>query len=86
MIQTQLEEEALRKFRREKVMTIAMLMKLFQCSRRTTQRRLKAWKCHTSYNCNSAWHALPSTVAFDQHGIWRFKEAYFSVYGNMQTP
>lgn len=70
-------------FRRAKIMTLAALTAALQCSRSTAQRRLKQWRCHTSYNLNGAYYALPEVVSFDQHGIWRCHHAGFSVYGNL---
>jgi hypothetical protein len=64
-------------------MNLAELMELLQCSRSTAQRRLKLWGCHTSYNHNGAYYALPEIVEFDQHGIWRCKSACFSMHGNL---
>jgi len=58
-------------------------MKLLDCDRSTAQRRLKKWKCLTSYNRNGAYCALPDVVQFDQHGIWRCNGAFFSLYGNL---
>lgn len=72
-----------RRFRRVKIMTLAMLMELLQCSRSTAQRRLKQWACHTSYNHNGAYYALPETVDFDEHGIWRCDSVCFSKHGNL---
>jgi len=77
------DEQILRRFRRVKVMTLAALMQLLGCSGRTVHRRLKQWQCHTSYNCNGRYYALPSAVQFDTYGIWRFKDACFSAYGNL---
>jgi len=82
-LKNNLLDGVLRRFRRVKVMTIALLMAALRCSRSTAQRRLKEWKCHTSINRNGSCYALPSVVAFDEHGIWRHKGVCFSSHGNL---
>jgi len=77
------DEGVRRRFRRAKIMTLVSLRELLQCSRSTAQRRLKLWGCHTSYNQNGAYYALPGIVKFDQHGIWRCESACFSRHGNL---
>lgn len=74
---------ALRQFGLAKIVTLGELMLLLECSRRTAQRYLKQWGCLTSYNCNSAYYALPAVVEFDPNGLWRHEEARFSRYGNL---
>lgn len=82
---TKESENALRRFRADKILTLTDLMALLRCSRSTVQRRLKAWECLNSYNCNGAYYALPETVAFDCRGIWRCRNARFSRYGNLTS-
>jgi len=82
---TETENETLRMFRRCKIMTLADLIDALQCSRSTAQRRLKQWQCHTSYNLNGAYYALPEVVSFDEYGIWRFKEARFGLVRNSEA-
>lgn len=74
---------ALRRFGLAKIATLGELMVMLECSRRTAQRYLKQWGCLTSYNCNSAYYALPAVVEFDPNGLWRHEEARFSRYGNL---
>ena len=74
---------ALRQFGLAKIVTLGELMLLLECSRRTAQRYLRQWGCLTSYNCNSAYYALPAVVRFDADGLWRHGEARFSRYGNL---
>ena len=73
----------LHRFRAAKILKMAELMASLGCSRSTVQRRLKTWGCLSSYNCNSAYYALPEVVTFDSLGVWRFGEARFSRYGNL---
>jgi len=72
-----------RRFGLAKIATLGELMLLLECSRRTAQRYLKQWGCLTSYNCNSAYYALPAVVEFDANGLWRHGQARFSRYGNL---
>lgn len=81
--ETKLLGKTVRRFRQVKVMTLAALIEALRCSRSTAQRRLKQWQCHTSYNLNGTYYAFPEVVSFDQHGIWRFKDICFSIYGNL---
>jgi hypothetical protein len=73
----------LRRLGLAKIVTLGELMVLLECSRRTAQRFLKQRGCLTSYNCNSAYYALPAVVQFDANGLWRYGEARFSRYGNL---
>ncbi len=70
-------------FRRVKVMTLVTLMELLSCSRSTAQRRLKQWRCRTSYNRNGSFYALPEVVEFNEHGLWQYKSVCFSCHGNL---
>lgn len=67
-----------------KTMNSAQLMILMDCSPRTLQRRLRQWDCHTSYNRNGQYYALPQVVQFDQFGIWQYIGVCFSRFGNMK--
>ncbi|RMD84939.1 MAG: hypothetical protein D6820_00500 [Lentisphaerae bacterium] len=80
--------EEVKKQAREKlgaltVFTLAQMMEVLSCSRRTAQRILKEWGCVTSYNANAAYYALPEVARFDSDGIWRHGPARFSIFGNL---
>lgn len=77
------ETKTVHYFRKVKIITLAALMSLLGCSRRTTQRRLKQWQCLTSYNRNGSYYALPAVVEFDENGIWGCQGVYFSRYGSL---
>ncbi|MBW2130855.1 MAG: hypothetical protein JRH13_16025 [Deltaproteobacteria bacterium] len=78
--------EAVKRFRRLKVLTIEQLVDLLGCSLITARRYLKKWRAHTSFNMNGRYYTLPEVPRFDENGIWRYREIYFSRYGNlMQT-
>jgi hypothetical protein len=69
---------------RAKTMDRAQLMRLLACSLRTLQRRLRDWRCWTSYNCNGQYYALPHVVEFDPYGIWVHDGRCFSRFGNLK--
>lgn len=71
------------KFSKKKVMKKEGLSKLFNCSGRTVQRKLKEWKAIRSYNNNGQYYALISIVKFDTSGLWCYNSVCFSKYGNL---
>lgn len=73
-----------REFRQEKIMALLTLMERLNCSRSTVQRRLRQWGCHTSYNHNGSFYALPDIVKFDEDGLWQYKSVCFSRHGNLR--
>lgn len=72
-----------KQLRRLRIFTLPQLISRLSCSRRTAQRCLKAWNCHTSYNANSAYYCLPDVPRFNGFGIWRHKDAAFSQHGKL---
>ena len=70
--------------KKQKIFTLSTLVSILGCSSRTAQTKLKLWKTHTSYNQNGQYYSLPEIPQFDTHGIWRFKKAAFSKYGNLK--
>jgi len=76
-------EKTLRFFRRRKITTLDELGGYLQCSRRTVQRRLVDWRAIKSYNQNSQYFTLPHIPDFDSNGLWRYREAFFSEFGNL---
>lgn len=66
-----------------KVVTLAELALQLQCSPRTVQRRLADWAAINSYNRNGSCYTLPNIPAFDAHGLWRYRGAFFSRFGNL---
>lgn len=77
-------EEALRVFRRRKVMTLEEIAALVDSSIHTARRRLKEWRARTSYNRNGRYYALPEVAEFDADGIWRWRGVFFSQHGNLK--
>lgn len=74
---------ALKQFRAKKVMSLDELVRLLSRSTRTAQRQLKEWGTYTSYNQNGRYYVLPDIPTFDEYGLWRFKDAFFSMHGNL---
>ncbi|MCK4817251.1 hypothetical protein KA005_15885 [bacterium] len=71
-------------FRSRKVTSLDKLVVLLKCSERTVQRRLKEWGTYTSYNQNGRYYVLPNAPEFDEYGLWKFKNAFFSKHGNLK--
>lgn len=85
MLEKEKGKSALILFKKRKVMTIPMLMNLLDCSTPTIRKRLRKWNVHTSYNKNGRYYALPEVVKFDKDGFWRYKQIFFSQYGNLKN-
>jgi len=85
MLEKEKEKSALILFKKRKVITIPMLMNLLDCSTPTIRKRLRKWSVHTSYNKNGSYYALPEVVKFDKDGFWRYKQIFFSQYGNLKN-
>lgn len=77
-------KKTLRVFRAERIMSVEKLMALLQCSERTVQRRLREWGAYTSYNQKGRHYVLPNVPRFDVHGLWKYKNAFFSKHGNLK--
>ena len=77
-------KKTLKLFQSQKVMSIAKLMALLKCSERTVQRRLKEWGAYTSYNQKGGYYVLPNVPKFNKHGLWEYKNAFFSKHGNLK--
>ncbi len=84
MVDTEVVEEVLGRFRSCRVMTIAELAMGLSCSVRSAQRYLGRWGSIRSYNHNGKYFTLPEIPEFDQFGIWQFTSIGFSQYGNLR--
>ena len=78
------DEQALRYFTNHKVLTLAALAEVLDCSHITAHRRLREWKALTSYTAYGRYHTLPTVPTFNSHGIWRYGDIYFSRYGTLK--
>jgi len=77
------EIEAVKKFQRLKVLTIAELVGLLESSVITARRQLKKWRAYTSFNMNGRYYTLPGIPRFDENGIWKYQRILFSKYGTL---
>ena len=77
------QTKGLKFFRIKKVLTLTDLSEHLHCSPRTVQRRLVDWQAITSYNRNGSCYTLPDIAAFDTNGLWRYRGAFFSRFGNL---
>ena len=84
IIDVQKIESARSTLKKQKIFTLKKLVSILDCSSRTAQTKLKQWKTYTSYNQNGKYYTLPEIPQFDVYGIWRFKNAAFSKYGNLK--
>jgi hypothetical protein len=77
------QSKGLKYLRIKKVVTLAELAVHLHCSPRTVQRRLADWQAITSYNRNGSYYTLPEIATFDVNGLWRYRGASFSRFGNL---
>lgn len=83
MLPVQKLQQAWRRFRRQKIITLLELATLLGGSLATARRRLKGWQALTSYNQNGRYYTLPEVPQFDVHGLWRYRGVFFSQHGNL---
>jgi len=77
------QDRGLKFLRIKKVVTLAELALHLHCSPRTVQRRLADWRAINSYNRNGSFYTLPDIAKFDVNGMWRYRRAFFSRFGNL---
>ena len=78
-------EKAKQVLRADVIITIDQLSKLLGCSLISARRRLKEWNAYTCYNQKGRFYTLPDIPKFDEDGLWRYKEAYFTKQGNLKN-
>lgn len=76
-------DRGMRFLRLRKIATLIELSLHLQCSTRTVQRRLADCKAFNSYNHNGRYYTLPEIPTFDTNGLWRYRDVFFSRYGNL---
>jgi hypothetical protein len=84
MIDPKASELTRKIIRKEKIFTLSRLVALMECSPRTAQTKLSIWQTYTSYNKNGKYYTLPEVPAFDDNGIWLFRQVAFSCHGNLK--
>lgn len=77
------QDKGLKFLRIKKVVMLAELALHLHCSPRTVQRRLADWHAINSYNRNGSYYTLPDIPKFDANGLWRYRGAFFSRFGNL---
>lgn len=68
-----------------KIFKIGDMASLLTCSVPNARLKLKQWQAFTSYNQNGKYYTLPQVPRFDDHGLWRYKNAAFSRHGNLKN-
>ena len=80
-----MESNSLQKmFKKSKVLTLNQVSKTHACSIRTVQRQFAALAVLRSYNKNSRYYTLPDIPKFNEHGIWWYRNIFFSKYGDLR--
>ncbi|MCP4932914.1 MAG: hypothetical protein GY927_01620 [bacterium] len=74
----------IKSFKKENIVTVALLMTWLSCSMPTARRRLKEWGAYTSYNHNGRYYTLPEIPKFNKHGLWQYRGVFFSKHGNLK--
>ena len=77
------EKSVVDQLREWKVATKKRLCHQLQISHMTVVRALKKFGYYTSYNKNSAFYTLHDIPEFDTHGLWAFRDIYFSHYATL---
>ena len=71
--------------KKKKVFSVGHVVLLLGCSTPTVRLKLKQWKAYTSYNQNGRYYTLPEVPRFDENGLWRYRDIYFSKYGTLKN-
>ncbi len=71
-------------FNKLKVLTLNQVSKTHGCSIRTAQRQFAELAVLRSYNKNSRYYTLPEIPKFNVHGIWSYRNIFFSKYGDLR--
>jgi hypothetical protein len=71
-------------FHKLKVLTLNQVSKTHGCSIRTVQRQFAELAVLRSYNKNSRYYTLPEIPKFNVHGIWPYRDIFFSKYGDLR--
>jgi AraC-like DNA-binding protein len=71
-------------FEKSKVLTLNQVSKTRDCSIRTVQRQFAELAVLRSYNKNSRYYTLPDIPEFNVHGIWWYRDIFFSKYGDLR--
>jgi len=71
-------------FDKEKVLTLdAMKKALGTTAKMTVFRKLKSLSYRASYSHAGKYYTLDEIAQYDQHGLWNYRQVYFSKYGSL---
>ena len=76
-------EAGLKYLRNKKVVTLDELASHLDRSPRTVQRLFSRWRVINSYNGNGRFYTLENIPVFDNDGLWKYRGAFFSRFGNL---
>ena len=82
---TENDQQTLRAFKQQKVLTIVAVCSLLQLSIATVRRRLKEWEVLSSYNKSGQFYTLASIPQFNKYGLWSYEGAFFSKHGTLKN-
>ena len=71
-------------FKEHLVLRLSEVMEHLHRSRSSTMRYFKEAGYYTSYNCAGEYYTLRTIPSFDENGLWKYKDAYFSSYGSLR--
>jgi hypothetical protein len=71
-------------FKEFKVLTLKQAALKHKCSIRTVQRKFTHLPVLRSYNKNSRYYTLSDIPDFNNNGIWRYRDIFFSANGNLK--
>ena len=66
-------------FRENVVLTMEQLKKMTDRPRESVLRDLKNVGYYSSYNARGKFYTLAGTPDFDDYGLWKYRDAYFSI-------
>lgn len=73
------------KFMKQKIVTLAEISELLDCSIHTAKPHVKKLGAVTSINHNAKYYSLPQIINFDENGLWEYKKVRFSKYGTLKA-
>ena len=71
-------------FKKSTVLTLNQVSSTGNCSIRTVQRQFAELAVLRSYNKNSRYYTLSEIPKFNTHGIWCYRDIFFSKYGGLR--
>ena len=72
-------------FEKNKILTMSGICTAFDgTTMRTVIRYLNEIGYYSSYNCNGMYYTIIGIPEFNEYGLWGYKEALFSSFGNLK--